>query len=92
MKELNTARPHPGAGQVSEAQRWAVSDEDVDILRDEVPLVETLLASGQVEGPASVLGLVGSSCNITFRSQVWPGLMNKQSALSDRATIYFLRA
>ena len=68
MKELHTACPHPGAGQISEAQGWAVSDEDVDILGDEVPLVQTLLATDQVEGPASVLGLVGSSCNITVRS------------------------
>ena len=71
MQELNTARPHPGAGQISEAERWAVSDEDVNILRDEVPLVETLLAADQVEGPASVLRLVGSSCNISVR----PGLV-----------------
>ena len=59
VKELNTARPHSRAGQIAEAQRWPVSDENVDILRDEIPLVETLLAALQVEGPAPVLGLVG---------------------------------
>ena len=65
MKELNTARPHPGAGEIPEAQGRTVSDENVNILRDEVPLVETLLPAVQVEGPAAVLRLVRSSCNNT---------------------------
>jgi len=73
VKQLHTARPHPGAGQISEAQGWAVSDENVNILRDEVPLVQARLAALQVEGPATVLGLVGSSCNNT--DLVWPGLV-----------------
>ena len=63
VKELNTARPHPGAGEIPEAQGRTVSDENVNILRYEVPLVQTLLPAGQVEGPAAILGLVRSSCN-----------------------------
>ena len=63
VKELHTASPHPGAGEVTEAQWRTVSDEDVHVLRDEVPLVEALLAPGEVEGPASVDRLVRSACN-----------------------------
>ena len=34
LEEVHTARPDPGAAEVTEAQRRTVCDEDIRVLRD----------------------------------------------------------
>ena len=62
VQEVNTARPHPGAGQVAKAQGWTVSNQDIRIVRYQVPFVQTRLSPLQIECPASKLRLPRGSC------------------------------
>ena len=61
LQEVDTASPDAGAAQVTEAQRRPVGDEDIRVLGDEVPLLDTLLSALQVKCPASELRLPRSA-------------------------------
>jgi len=45
MKKIHTPCSHSTDRQVSESKRRTVSDEDVSVVRNQVPLVKTLLTS-----------------------------------------------
>lgn len=61
LQQVNTASPDPCTAEVPEAKRRTVSDENIRVLGDQVPLPQTFLSSLEVKCPASKLRLPGSS-------------------------------
>lgn len=61
VKQLHTAGSNPCAAEIPEAQRWGVGDEDIRVCGHLLPPLETLLAPGKVEGPATELRLPGGA-------------------------------
>ena len=57
LQQIDTASPDPRAAEISEAQRRTVGDEDIRVLRDQVPFPQTLLSSLEVKCPATELRL-----------------------------------
>ena len=75
LQQINTASSDPCTAEVPEAKRRTVSDENISVLGDQVPLPQTFLSSLEVKCPASKLRLPGSSLKgdytLGFHKRIW---------------------
>ena len=80
LQQVNTASPDPCTAEVPEAKRRTVSDENISVLGDQVPLPQTFLSSLEVKCPASKLRLPGSSLKgdytiVSFNRKFWKSVL-----------------
>lgn len=63
-EEFDTPGPDAGATKVAEANWRGMGHQDVSVRWDKVPLVQHAATPGQVEGPATELGLPRTAVNL----------------------------
>ena len=64
VKELNTTNSYATAAQVTKSKRWSMSDQNICVIRNHVPLFQNLFSSLQVECPSTKFRLPRSSYEI----------------------------
>ena len=95
VKELNTTNSYATAAQVTKSKRWSMSDQNICVIRNHVPLFQNLFSSLQVECPSTKFRLPRSSYEIEGMQKntgnysnayisIWP-----QNTLQYKLSLYF---